>query len=342
MATIKDVARAAEVSVTTVSHVMNGTRHVAPDTAERVREAVRQLGYAPSGVARALKANRTQSIGMMVTNSTNPFFAEVIRGVESACFARGYSLILCNSEDDEDKQVGYLATLRMKRIDALVIMTGNLDPRLPARLAAAADVPTLALDAEETPGVTAIADDSYAGGVLAGKHLTRLGFRRIGAITGPAGHPRSAERLAGFLAALEAAGVDLDPAWQVEADLTVAGGSRALRDLLARAEESPAGRPEALFCFNDMLAMGALCAAHEAGLVVPDDLSVMGYDDIELAGYMAPPLTTIAQGTHALGTRAAEVLIDHLEGAADLPRALKLMPRLVERRSVGRPRGRTA
>ncbi|WP_404384595.1 LacI family DNA-binding transcriptional regulator [Caenispirillum salinarum] len=333
MATIKDVARAAEVSVTTVSHVINGTRFVAPETAERVREAVDRLGYAPSGVARALKANRTHTIGMMVTNSTNPFFAEVIQGVESACFARGYSLMLCNSEDDPDKQHAYLAALRMKRIDALVVMTGNMDPAAPAEFAEAADVPTLALDAEETPGVSAVADDSYAGGLLAGKYLASHGFSRIACITGPERHPRSAERLAGVRAALDAAGMDLDPDLIVPGDLTVASGQAAMTALLDR----PAPRrPQAVFCFNDMSAMGALCAAGEAGLSVPGDVSVMGYDDIELAAYMSPPLTTIRQGTRELGTRAADAIINHLESAAALPRVLKLMPRLVERASVGR------
>lgn len=333
MTTIKDVARVAEVSVTTVSHVVNGTRFVAPDTAERVRNAVEQLGYAPSGVARALKANRTHTIGMMVTNSTNPFFAEVIQGVESACFARGYSLMLCNSEDDAAKQHAYLSALRMKRIDALVVMTGNMDPAAPAAFAEVADVPTLALDAEETPGVSALADDSYAGGLLAGKFLTGRGFRRIACITGPAGHPRSTERLSGLAAALGDAGLNLDPALVMPGDLTVGSGQTAMAALLALPSDR---RPEAVFCFNDMSAMGALCAVGEAGLSVPGDISVMGYDDIELAAYMAPPLTTIHQGTRELGTRAANTLIDHLESATPLPRVLKLMPRLVERVSVGR------
>lgn len=335
MATIKDVARAAEVSVTTVSHVINGTRFVAPETAERVREAVERLGYAPSGVARALKANRTHTIGMMVTNSTNPFFAEVIQGVESACFARGYSLMLCNSEDDADKQHAYLAALRMKRIDALVVMTANMNPRAPAEFAEVADVPTLALDAEETPGVSVVADDSYAGGMIAGQYLTQRGFSRIACITGPEAHPRSFERLSGFRAALNSAGVNLDPDLIVRGDLTVASGQAAMASLL---DLPPDRRPQAVFCFNDMSAMGALCAASAAGLTVPRDVSVMGYDDIELAAYMSPPLTTIHQGTHELGRRAAEALISHLAGKAKLPRVLKLMPRLMERSSVGAAR----
>ncbi|GAA0583320.1 LacI family DNA-binding transcriptional regulator [Caenispirillum bisanense] len=339
MATIKDVAREAQVSVSTVSHVINGTRFVAPETAERVHAVIDRLGYAPSGVARALKGNRTQSIGMVVTSSTNPFFAALIHSVEAACFARGYSLVLCNTEDDRDKQVAYLATLRMKRIDALVVLTANQQPGLAAELAAAAEVPTVVLDAEEAGAATVISDDSFAGGALAARHLAECGFRRIACITGPQRHPRSAERLAGFMAGLDAADVPLPPAMMETADLTVAGASAAMARLLDR---PAAERPEAVFCFNDMMAMGALCAAHERGLVVPDDVSVMGYDDVELAAFMAPPLTTIHQPVPELGARAAAVLIDHLDGGAPLPRVLKLRPRLVERRSVGRPRGRTS
>lgn len=338
MATIKDVAREADVSVSTVSHVINGTRFVAPETAERVREVIARLGYAPSGVARALKGNRTHSIGMVVTSSTNPFFAALIHAVEAACFARGYSLVLCNSEDNREKLYAYLATLRMKRIDALVVLTANQEPGLPAELAAAAEVPTVVLDTEDAGPATAIADDSFAGGALAAASLTERGFRRIACITGAAGHPRSARRLEGFLAGLDAAGVEFDPALRMAADLTVAGGNAAMTALL---DQPATSWPEAVFCFNDMMAMGALCAAHERGLVVPDDLSVMGYDDIELAAYMAPPLTTIRQPVPELGARAAGLLIDHLDAAAPLPRILKLKPRLVERRSVGRPRGRT-
>ncbi|MBB4266143.1 LacI family DNA-binding transcriptional regulator [Roseospira visakhapatnamensis] len=333
MATIKDVARAADVSVTTVSHVINGTRTVAPETAARVHDAVTRLAYAPSGVARALKANRTLTIGMMVTNSTNPFFAEVIQGVESACSDRGYSLMLCNSADDPLRQHDCLATLRMKRIDALVVMTRNMNPKAPAAFATAG-VPTLALDAEATPGIATVADDSHAGGLMAGRFLTERGFRRIACVTGPAGHPRAACRMAGFTAALTTAALTIDPALVMPGDLTVASGRRAMGALLAQPRSA---WPDAVFCFNDMSAMGALCAANEVGLSVPGDVSVMGYDDIELAAYMTPPLTTIRQDTRGLGTVAATTLIDHLDGVADLPPVIKTTPRLVERRSVGRP-----
>lgn len=337
--TIKDVAREAGVSNSTVSHVVNGTRFVAPETAERVRAAIARLGFAPNGVAQALKGSRTRTIGMIVTSSTNPFFAALIHGVEAACFARGYSLILCNSEDDRDKAQGYLDTLRAKRIDALIVLSANQRPGLTAELARAAGVPTVALDDEDADPATTIADDSQAGGALAAAFLAGRGFRRIACITAPPDHARSAIRFRGFAEELARRGIAFDPARAIAADPTVAGGDRAMRALLAL---PPAARPEAVFCFNDVMAIGALSAAYQCGLDVPGQISVLGYDDIEIAAFTAPPLTTIRQPVTELGHQAAAVIIDHLETGAALPGRLRLTPALVERRSVGHATGAQA
>ncbi len=334
MVTIKDVAREAAVSGSTVSHVINGTRFVAPETAERVRNAIEKLGFSPNGVARALKGNRTRTIGMVVTSSTNPFFAALIHGVEATCFARGYSLILCNSEDDRAKFSSYLKTLRAKRIDALIVLTANQQPGMTAELAATAGIPVIALDEETAGEATSITDDSEAGGALAARFLAERGFTRIACITGPANHQRSEARLKGFAVALGAHDVYLPGDSIVPADLTVTGGHRAMTRLLARPD---ATRPEAVFCFNDVMAIGALSAAYEKGFGVPADISVMGYDDVELAAYTAPPLTTIHQPVNELGQQAANLAIDHLENGTPLPAAVRLKPTLVERRSVGCP-----
>lgn len=314
--TIKDVARAAGVSNSTVSHVINGTRFVSPETAERVKGAIAKLGFAPNGVAQALKGSRTRTIGMIVTSSTNPFFAALIHGVEAACFARGYSLVLCNSEDDRDKAQGYLETLRAKRIDALIVLSANQRPGLTAELAQAAGVPTVALDDEEAAPATSIADDSLAGGALAAACLADHGFRRIACVTGPAQHARSAIRFKGFVEELARRGIAFDPTLAIPSEPTVAGGDRAMRSLL---ELPPQRRPQAVFCFNDVMAIGALSAAYECGLDVPGQISVLGYDDIEIAAFTAPPLTTIRQPVAELGHSAANVIIDHLETGAVLP-----------------------
>ena len=333
MSTIKDVAREAGVSVTTVSHVVNATRAVAPETHARVSAVIHRLGYRPSGIARALKANRTHAIGMLVTTSANPFFAEVIRGVEEGCFKRGYTLILGNTGDVSERLGAYWRTLAARRIDGLIVMTTNAAPEFFDRLAEDERLPVVALDTADDRADAVINDDSILGGRIAGRYLLDRGFRRIACITGPANHPRSAVRLDGFRSVLGEAGIALDADLMVESDLTVAGGFRAFTTLAER----PGGLPEALFCINDMLAMGALCAANERGIAVPRDLSVMGYDDSEFSAYTAPPLTTVRQPAFEMGEAAARAIIAFLDSGAPMPRLTALPPSLVERKSVSRP-----
>jgi LacI family transcriptional regulator len=331
-ATIRDVAKAAGVSVTTVSHVMNGTRHVAPATSERVLGAVTHLGYRPSAVARALKGEGTKTVGMLVTSSSNPFFAEVIRGVEEACFERGYSLILGNTGDVGQRLESYLATLYSKRIDGLVVMTTNMDHDFLHRLGEDRRVPVVAIDTLDVPGVTTVNDDSLSGGRIAAEYLVAQNFRRIAAVTGPADHPRSQQRFTGFVSALGEHGITLDPLLVVQSDLTVAGGYEGMQRLLKRAELPP----EAIFCLNDLIAFGGLCALNRAGLAVPRDVSVIGYDDIEYAAYMVPPLTTVRQPANDIGRGAAEILIEQVMSGTSDQRSIEFKPTLVERQSVGR------
>lgn len=336
MVTIRDVAREAGVSVSTVSHVINATRFVAPETERLVRDAVERLGYAPNGIARALKGNRTRTLGMIVTASSNPFFAQVIHGLETAISERGYSLILCNSDDEPERQLRAFDALHNRRIDGLVVMTTNADLGfLDTVQARAPSLPLLLLDTDPRPGACAVADDSARGGLLAARLLAGRGFRRIACITGPARHPRSRARLIGFAEGLGEARMTLDPALLRESDLTIAGGYAAAVSLLDG--DLP---PDAVFAFNDLMAVGVLRAAAERGLPVPGALSVLGYDDIELAAYLTPPLSTVRQSAALLGARAAELLIDHLEEGRPLPDLLSLPPDLVLRDSVGWPSAR--
>jgi LacI family transcriptional regulator len=331
MATIKDVARHARVSFTTVSHVINETRPVAAETAERVRQAISELGYKPSDVARALKSKRTRIIGMIVTSSTNPFFAAVTGGVERACFERGYSLMLCNSDDVTERLSGYLEILFAKRIDGLVVMTTNASPEFLRRVAEIHDVPVVAIDSAANVASAVVNDDSAIGGHLVADFLVERGFRRIACLAGPVGHPRVEERMAGFLAGLSAHGVTLDPRLVLRLPLTIEAGNAGAAELLAR----PAGqRPDVLFCFNDLMAIGALHAAHDAGIAVPDELSVIGYDDIEFSAHTIPPLTTVRQPAAEIGDTAARLIVDHLERGNPLPGILSLPPTLVVRGSV--------
>lgn len=333
MVTIRDVAREAGVSMSTVSHVINATRFVAPETEQLVRAAIDRLGYTPNGIARALKGNRTRTLGMIVTASSNPFFAHVIHGLETVSSDRGYSLILCNTDDEPDKQLRAFEALHNRRIDGLAVLTSNADPGFLDNVQARApDLPLLLLDTDPHPGACTVTDDSVMGGRLAARLLAERGFRRIACITGPGRHPRSRARLAGLVEELGKAGLTLEPGLLREADLTIAGGYAAAASLLDGEEP-----PEAVFAFNDLMAAGVLRAAAERGLAVPDRLSVLGYDDIELAAYLTPPLSTIRQSAGLLGARAAELLIDHLEDGRPLPDLLTLPPDLVLRASVGWP-----
>ncbi|GAB5471606.1 MAG: ribose operon transcriptional repressor RbsR [Rhodospirillales bacterium] len=325
------MARAAGVSVTTVSHVFNQTRPVAEETQRRVRATIEQLGYQPSVLARALRGEKTGSIGMLVTSSTNPVFAEVIKGVEQRCFERGYSLILCNTGDDRERLNRHLKTLLQKRIDGLVVMTTNADLRFFDDLREHRGLMMVAIDAEDLEEVPVVKDDSTRGGALAADYLLGRGFRKLAAIAGPAAHPRAEQRLQGFVQALREAGQDEAALFIVRSDMTLADGAAAMRRLLHQAER----RPDAVFCMNDLSAIGALHAAREAGLAVPDDISLIGYDDIEMAAYCAPPLTTVRQPTLDIGRTAADRLIGLVEGAESGSAVVALPPELIERQSVG-------
>ncbi|MEQ6887789.1 substrate-binding domain-containing protein [Halomonas sp. CS7] len=330
MIRLKDVARQSGVSVTTVSHVVNGTRRVAPATQVRVQRAIAELGYRPDSIARALKSNRSRTIGMIVTAANNPFFAEIIRGVEDHCFAHGYSLMLCNTGDADTRQLSYLQALRDKRVDGLIVMTAHSGPEFLAALARQ-PLPTVLMDADPTSGedIAVVNDDSRLGARLAIEHLLARGLTDIALLTGPESHPRSRERLAGALETLEEAGLHPPASRIVATNLMADGGHEAMQRLLS--EASP---PQALFAFNDLVAIGAMRAAREHGLRLPDELSVVGYDDIELGRYLTPALTTVHQPVYELGAMASAQLIERLERGRPLQPVLQLDPRLVVRESV--------
>lgn len=331
MIRLKDVARQAGVSITTVSHVVNGTRRVAPETQARVQRAIAELGYRPDSVARTLRSNRSHTIGMIVTTANNPFFSEIIRGVEDHCFASGYSLVLCNADDADDKQLAYLQTLLEKRVDGLIVMTSWNGPAFLEALRGQR-LPTVLMDADPESihaDIAVVNDDSRLGARLAIDFLLEQGFEDIALLTGPCDHPRSRERLAGALATLETAGIAIPTERIVTTNLLADGGFQAMQRLL----EGPA-HPQAVFAFNDLVALGAMRAAREQGLALPDDLSVIGYDDIELGRYLSPALTTIHQPIYELGATAIAQLIDRLERQRPLAPTQRLAPRLVIRESV--------
>lgn len=332
MATMKQVAERSGVSTSTVSHVINNTRVVSEDVRQRVLEVIQELRYVPSALARSLKNDRTNTIGMMIPNNSNPYFAEVIRGVEEAAFALGYNIILCNSDDDARKQVAHIRVLLQKRIDGLILVASGSDTEL-IRLLADEAIPTVLVD-RELGGVAAdlIESDHEQGSYLATKYLLDLGHRDIACVSGPEDLRPSQDRVAGYRRALGEAGVPCRADRLVYGDFTSQGGFAAFQQLLALPR-----RPTAILASNDLNAIGGICAAAEAGVRIPQELSVVGYDDIALAQFSNPPLTTMGQPKHDMGALTARVLIARiLDPQLPLRREL-LQPQLVVRKSSAPP-----
>ena len=329
MATIKDVAALAGISYTTVSHVLNGTRPVSPEVRTKVEAAIDQLGYVPSGVARSLKAKATSTIGLLVPNGSNPYFAELARGIEDHCERNGYSVILCNSDDNNDKQRRYLRVLLERRIDGLIVATVGGDGEF-AQALAAVKVPMVLVD-RPLEGVEAdlVQIDHEEGGYLATRHLLALGHRRIACLGGPAETLVAQERLAGYCRAMKEAGQTIQPAWLLNSEFTSAAGYTAAAHLLEKSA------PTAIFAGNDMIGIGILRAAAERGLRVPQDLSIVGFDDIAVSRYLYPALTTVGQSILQLGERAAGQLLARLgQRHRPTPEHTVVAPTLVVREST--------
>lgn len=330
MATMKDVARLAGVSTSTVSHVINNDRYVSDPVREKVESAVKQLNYAPSALARSLKLNQTRTIGMLITASTNPFYSELVRGVERSCFERGYSLVLCNTEGDEQRMNRNLETLLQKRVDGLLLLCTETHQPSPAIIARYPAIPIVMMDWEPFSGPSdLIQDNSLLGGDMATQYLIDKGYQRIACITGPLDKTPSRLRLEGYRAAMSRAGLTIPVGYEITGDFEFSGGYQAMQSLLALPE-----RPDAVFAGNDAMAVGAYQALYQAGVSVPQDMAVIGYDDIELAQYMTPPLTTIHQPKDELGELAIDVLIHRMAEPAQQQQRLQLTPELIIRGSA--------
>jgi LacI family transcriptional regulator len=332
MATIKDVALRAGVSVTTVSHVVNDTRHVSAKGRERVELAIRELGYVPNAMARSLKSNTTSTLGMLIPNSSNPYFAEIVRIVEDRCFGAGYTLVLCNTDDEPRRQSVYLQVLAERRIDGLIVVSTGDDDSLVTQLQGLR-IPTVLVDREiADPSCDLVETAHMQGGLLAVRHLLSLGHKRIACLGGPEGLTPSEQRIEGWRMALaEAGNTPNADALLWRGAFTSQSGYEAMHAILRT--EHP---PSAVFVCNDLMAIGALRAAHESGVHVPDELSIVGFDDIELSAYTSPPLTTVAQPKERIGALAVDMLLERVSGKRRDARKVVLQPELRVRASTAR------
>ncbi|WP_065649464.1 HTH-type transcriptional repressor PurR [Pantoea eucrina] len=332
MATIKDVAKRAGVSTTTVSHVINKTRFVAEETRNAVWEAIKALHYSPSAVARSLKVNHTKTLGLLATSSEAPYFAEIIEAIEHHCFAQGYTLILGNAHNDLQKQRAYLSMMAQKRVDGLLVMCSEYPDDLLQMLEENRNIPMVVMDWGASRGdfTDTVQDNAFQGGYLAGRYLIERGHRDIGAIPGQLERNTGGGRHAGFLQAMHEAGITVRAEWIVQGDFEPESGYQAMQQILSQKQ-----RPTAVFCGGDIMAMGAICAADEMGLRVPQDISVIGYDNVRNARYFTPALTTVHQPKAQLGEKALEMLLDRITSKREEPQTIEVQPSLIERRSVG-------
>jgi DNA-binding LacI/PurR family transcriptional regulator len=335
--TIRDVAERADVSVATVSYVVNRTRSVAEGTRSRVQAAISELGYEPNSAARGLKSHRVATIGLVVPDLLNQFFATLVAGLESAAAERDVLVVLCSTEGSQEREAHYARLLRGRRMDGVVYLTGTGRP--PASLVKlASDEPVVFVD-ERLPGVevpfVGVANRSGARDVM--RAVLAAGHERIGIIGGPPALWTAEQRLAGYREALAAAGIDPDTVPLVAGDYREPSGHTAAAELLDRAEP-----PTAIVAANDLMAIGALTCARERGLHVPRDLSIAGFDDIPLARLLQPALTTVRQPAWELGREAAELLFARIDDPSGAPGRTELPAELVQRDSVIPPSSTTS
>lgn len=330
MPTIKEVAERAGVSSTTVSHVINDTRFVSATVREKVLGAMREMDYHPNALARSLRRGETRTLGLILPDSANPFFAEVGRGIERSAFENGYNVILCNTDGDARKEAVYVDVLIEKHVDGVVFVAVGENSDTLHRLLDI-DLPVIVVD-RDFPGidVDAVLADNHQGGYIATRHLIDLGHRRIGCIGGPSQITPSADRVTGYRAALADAGIAVSEEMIGCGDFHPASGQSAARSLMELPDP-----PSAIFVCNDLMAIGALRAAGEKGRRVPEDLAVVGFDDIELASYTNPPLTTVAQPKQEIGQRATQLLIERVLDKSIHPRRESLSMHLAIRGSCG-------
>lgn len=330
--TLKDVAQRAGVSVQTVSSILHERPGYAPATRAHVLAAIEELGYRPFAIAQSLRTRQTHTIALIISDIANPSFATMASAAEDYAHKFGYSLVVYNTHDDIEREIGYIRTVAQRWIDgALFVSTEDRATSLDAFHTAG--IPVVAIDRipEGYRGPSVTLDNNKAGR-MAADHLLDLGHTILAHISGPMRLQLARERRAGFAQAIEARGLQQGPCVGGEGNWGCEYGYRALMSLLACAP-----RPTGIFAANDRMAIGAMRAIYEVGLRVPDDISVIGLDDIELAAYQSPPLTTVRQSFTDLATRALQLLLAVLSGQEPVQPQVVLEPSLIVRQTTARP-----
>jgi len=326
--TIVDVARTAGVSTATVSRVLNDHPQVDVALRARVLQAVKDLGYRPSRVARSLRTRRNRVWALIISDvRTGPFFADVVRGVEDIAYGAGYSLFLCNADEDAAKEASYIELAVAENVAGLILTPSSERTDLSPLIHSG--IPVVLADRTLPSGYAdTVTVENVSGAYEAVSHLLSGGYKRIACITGPLQTTTGERRYVGYCKALAEAGRAVDEALVRVADFREAGGREAMRDLLEMRR-----RPDAVFVTNHLMAIGALQAIDQAGLVIPTDIAVVSFDDMSWSTLLRPPLTAVAQPAYDLGVESARLLLSRLEGYSGTPRLVTLSPTLVVRAS---------
>ncbi|MBN8734478.1 MAG: LacI family DNA-binding transcriptional regulator [Acidobacteria bacterium] len=329
---IKDIAKTASVSNSTVSRALRNSPLVNRETGELIRKLAEEAGYRPSAAARSLVTRRTDTIGVVVTNISDPFVAGVVSGIEDAAEERGYSVFLANSNAEPAREKRVVRSFEERRVDGIIVTSSRVGA-LHVPMLTQMEVPLVLLNNQHpSEAAHSVMIDNEGGSYAAAMHLARLGHKRIGYIGDRYGHQSDAERHAGYERALAEMGIAFDAALSVRGDGKPEGARAALGQLLELREP-----PTAVFCYNDMSALGAVHEARARGLRVPEDLSLVGFDDLYISQYLNPPLTTVRQPMAEMGRLATHTLLRLIMKEAS-SQIVKVPGELIVRASTCRPR----
>ncbi|WHH58052.1 LacI family DNA-binding transcriptional regulator [Petroclostridium sp. X23] len=326
MATIRDIAKKANVAVSTVSYVLNNRKKVKPETKERIMQVIEELNYQPRSVARSLKTKKTLTIGIMLPDICNLFFTETTRGIEDVANKYGYNVILCNTDKDSKKEKEYLNTLYSKDIDGIIFIGTCRNHHI---IKNKQDTPIVFINSKVGDNICSVLVDDIKGGYTATKYLLERRKSEVTLLTGPLSRSSFFERMTGYLNALKSEGIEYNELLVHQCDVSFQGGYDIIRTIYDEGSGI-----KSIFAASDVIALGAVRALIEKGVRVPEDVSVVGYDDISIAGMFIPSLTTIHQPKYWMGEKAAELLIKRIEDRSLKSEHIVLEPKLIVREST--------
>lgn len=332
MATMEDVARAANVSMSTVSHVLNGTRKVSPATIQAVRDAIQTTGYVPNTLAQALAGGATRTIGVAISALTNHYFTETVRTIEAECARRGLMMFLADTHDDPEQELRVVQALHQRRVDGIVLAATSGGDRRSLDYLRANAIPSVLVDRIVPGEFDQVGVENVLSCMQLVSHVIEHGHRRIGFISGAPGIPTSVERLEGYRAALRHAGIPFDDALVRCGESSSEPARRAVHELLAIENE-----PTAIVAGNNLMMIGAMHALRDAKIDVPGTVALVGFDDFDWADFFIPRLTVVAQPLEEIGARAVDLLVKRIARPNEPYEIARLQPTLRVRNSCGCP-----